>query len=117
MQLYKIYYDRHWQPLAGLWCGTRAKLAWGGGGGEERERESEREKASAKESERERRRLVWSHRHSGPRQSMKVFKSTTPQKALGGGIPCSFLEPFARSWSHFVGIYRQKLTKSSKNDF
>ena len=40
-----------------------------------------------------------------------------PQKALGGGIPCSFLEPFARSWSHFVGICRQKLTKSSKNDF
>ena len=23
----------------------------------------------------------------------------------------------ARSWSHFVGIYRQKLTKSFKNDF
>ena len=35
---------------------------------------------------------------------------TEPQKALRGGIPCSFLEPF---W----GIYRQKLTKSSKNDF
>ena len=40
-----------------------------------------------------------------------------PQKALGGGIPCSFLEPFARSWSHFEGICRQKFTKSSKNDF
>ena len=40
-----------------------------------------------------------------------------PQKALGGGIPSSFLEPSPRSWSHFVGIYRQKLTKSSKNDF
>ena len=24
-----------------------------------------------------------------------------PHKALRGGIPCSFLEPFARSWSHF----------------
>ena len=40
-----------------------------------------------------------------------------PQKTLCGGIPCPFLEPLARSWSHFVGIYRQKLTKSSKNDF
>ena len=39
-----------------------------------------------------------------------------PQKALcGGGIPCSFLEPFARSWSHFVGVYRQILTTSLKN--
>jgi len=40
-----------------------------------------------------------------------------PQKALCGGIPCPFLEPLARSWSHCVGIYRQKLTKPSKNDF
>ena len=40
-----------------------------------------------------------------------------PQKALRGGIPCSFLEPFARSWSHFVGICRQKLSKSWKIDF
>ena len=40
-----------------------------------------------------------------------------PQKALSGGIPRSFLEPLGRSWSHFVGIYRQKLMKSSKDDF
>ena len=40
-----------------------------------------------------------------------------PQKALCGGIPDPFLEPLTRTWSHFVGIYRQKLTKSSKNDF
>jgi len=40
-----------------------------------------------------------------------------PHKALRGVIPCSFLEPFARSWSHSMGFYRQKLTKSSKNDF
>ena len=40
-----------------------------------------------------------------------------PQKALSGGIPSSFLEPSPRSRSHFVGIYHQKLTKSSKNDF
>jgi hypothetical protein len=38
-----------------------------------------------------------------------------PQKALRGGIPCSFLEPFARSWSYFVGIYRQKLARSLGN--
>ena len=32
-------------------------------------------------------------------------------------IPESFLEPLGRSWSHFVGNYRQKLTKAPKNDF
>ena len=31
-------------------------------------------------------------------------------------IPCSFFEPLARSWSHFVAMYRQKLSKSSKID-
>ena len=40
-----------------------------------------------------------------------------PRGALRGGIPVSFLEPLCRSWSHFVGIYCQKFTKSSKNDF
>ena len=30
----------------------------------------------------------------------KSDKLWAPQKALCGGIPCSFLEPFARSWSH-----------------
>ena len=38
-----------------------------------------------------------------------------PQKALRGGIPRSFLEPLGRSWGHFVGIYRQKITRSLKN--
>ena len=38
-----------------------------------------------------------------------------PQKAVCGGIPCPFLEPLARSWSHFVGIYRQNLTRSLEN--
>ena len=38
-----------------------------------------------------------------------------PQKALRGGIPRSFLEPSGRSWIHFVGNYRQKLTRSLKN--
>ena len=38
-----------------------------------------------------------------------------PQKALRGGIPGLFLEPLGRSWSHFVGIYRQKLTRSLEN--
>ena len=44
-------------------------------------------------------------------------RAVYPQKALCGGIPGSFFEPVARSWSRFVGIHRQKLTKSSKNDF
>ena len=29
----------------------------------------------------------------------------------------SVLEPLVRSWSHFVGIYREKFTESFKNDF
>ena len=39
-----------------------------------------------------------------------------PQKALRGGIPGAVLELLGLSWSHFVGIYRQKFTKSFKND-
>jgi len=35
------------------------------------------------------------------------------QKALRGGILDPYLEPLTRTWSHFVGIYRQKLTKYS----
>ena len=31
-----------------------------------------------------------------------------PREALRGGIKRSFLEPLGRSWSHFMGIYRQK---------
>ena len=41
--------------------------------------------------------------------------SLEPQKALCGGFSCPFLEPLARSWSHFVGIYRQNLTRSVEN--
>ena len=40
-----------------------------------------------------------------------------PRKPLCGSIPGSFLEPLVRSWSHFRGIYRQKLTRSLKIDF
>ena len=59
------------------------------------------------------------HSHLTPRPITTDFSAITPspsrpQKALSGGIPCPFLEPSARSWSHFVGIYRQRLTKSSK---
>ena len=46
-----------------------------------------------------------------------VSEDPCPQKALRGGIPDPYLEPLTRTCSHFVGIYRQKLTKSSKNDF
>ena len=38
-----------------------------------------------------------------------------PREALRGAIPWSFLEPLGRSLSHFVGIHRQKLTRSLKN--
>ena len=45
----------------------------------------------------------------------KHFLTRFPQKALCGGIPDPFLEPLTRSWSHFVGVYRQILTMSLKN--
>ena len=41
------------------------------------------------------------------------YASSMPQQALRGGIPSPFLEPLARCWSHLVGIYHQKLKKSS----
>ena len=43
------------------------------------------------------------------------FSRSLPQKALCGGIPCPFWEPLARSWSHFVGMYGQNLTRSLEN--
>ena len=46
---------------------------------------------------------------------LKCFQRSHPQKALCGGIPDPFLEPLTRSWSHFVGVYRQILTTSLKN--
>ena len=46
-----------------------------------------------------------------------VVHSSLPQKALREGIPDPYLEPLTHTWSHFVGIDRQKLTKSFKNDF
>jgi hypothetical protein len=36
-------------------------------------------------------------------RSLGIRVEGVPQKALCGGIPCPFLEPLARSWSHFVG--------------
>jgi hypothetical protein len=38
-----------------------------------------------------------------------------PREALRGGISLSLLEPSCNSWSHFVGIYCQKLTSSLVN--
>ena len=69
---------------------------------------------------------------TGPRKSVKIDTCSSrrrraptrprqpqavplPQKAVCGGIPGSFLEPLARSWSHFVGTYCQKLTNSVQN--
>ena len=46
-----------------------------------------------------------------------TFSAQVPRKPLCGGIPGSFLEPLVRYWSHFVGIYRQNLTRSIENDF
>ena len=40
-----------------------------------------------------------------------------PQKALRGGIPSPFLEPFPRSWSHFFADCCQRLTNLVKIDF
>ena len=37
----------------------------------------------------------------------------TPLEALRGGIPCSFLEPLARSWSHFCGHLSPKVDNIS----
>ena len=45
-----------------------------------------------------------------------IWPWLSPQKALSGGIPTSFLEPSCGSFSHFVGIYRSKSSKSPKND-
>ena len=50
-----------------------------------------------------------------PSKRLNSLNVLPPQKALCGGIPCSFLEPFARSWSHFVDIHRQKSTRSLEN--
>ena len=63
--------------------------------------ESKREKVRWRESASER---------GCPSSCVGDHGPADPQKALRGGIPCSFLEPSARYWSHFVGIYRQKLT-------
>ena len=48
------------------------------------------------------------------RGCMQTIHTVEPQKALCGGIPSPFLEPSPRSWSHFVGVYRQILTTSLK---
>ena len=44
-----------------------------------------------------------------------VLLELPPQKALRGGIPGSFLEPLARSWSHFVGDVLPKVDKLCSN--
>ena len=42
-------------------------------------------------------------------------RASVPQKALRGGIPSAFLEPPARSWSHFCGYLSLKVDKSLEN--
>ena len=43
---------------------------------------------------------------------LERFKPEVPRETLRGGIPGAVLEPLVRSWSHFVGIYRQNLTRA-----
>ena len=61
------------------------------------------------------RRDFWSDSGQEPVRTSVGHASGGPQKALCGGIPGAVLEPLVRSWSHFVGIYRQKLTRSIEN--
>ena len=44
-----------------------------------------------------------------------ISRRGDPQKALRGGVPGAVLEPLGWSWSHFVSIYRQNLTRSLEN--
>ena len=73
-------------------------------------------------------RVYYVHTHSLGTHSLPVWRvdwgipyrrhhrlQGPPQKTLCGGIPGSFLEPLARSWSHFVGTYCQKLRNSVQN--
>ena len=53
---------------------------------------------------------------TSPKSSSRVPSSTgapLPSETLRGGISLSFLEPSCRSWSHFCGIYCQKVDKLS----
>ena len=50
-----------------------------------------------------------SDQHHGPFRR-PLSPRLVPREVLRGGIRGSFLEPLARFWSHFVGIYCQKLT-------
>ena len=53
--------------------------------------------------------------HPGGNPGANPKSISHPQKTLRGGIRGSFLEPLARSWSHFVGTHCQKLTNSVQN--
>ena len=46
---------------------------------------------------------------------LQTVAQPAPREVLRGGIPGTFLEPLLRSWSHFLGIYRQELTRSLKS--
>ena len=48
-------------------------------------------------------------------EALNALRDHWPRKPLCGGIPSPFLEPSPRSWSHFVGVYRQILTTSLNN--
>jgi len=46
----------------------------------------------------------------GVRRGPGVHRHCLPTPGPSNAIPGSFLEPLGRSWSHFVGMYRQTLT-------
>ena len=53
--------------------------------------------------------------HYQPGERKSTPTDVVPRESLRGGISLSFLEPSYLSWSHFVGIYCQKLTSSLLN--
>ena len=59
-------------------------------------------------------RIVAQAQHNHLSLSLCRWQDADPRETLRGGIPGAVFEPLVRSWSHFVGIYRQKLTSSLK---
>ena len=53
--------------------------------------------------------------HVCVKKELVTWRGATPGPS--NPIPGSFFEPLTRSWSHFVGHFGQKLSKSSKLTF
>jgi len=61
----------------------------------------------------EKKKRVTGRMRSRIRRGRSSHSTKGPSRVTSGAV----LEPLVQSWSHCVGIYRQKLTKSSKIDF